>query len=295
MRRMSRLGFQVAFRAIALMGLVLLAGCGRPSAQDYAAFENRLLAEGLLRTDTAPQDAPYGTEDLIRNFERIALYREKDAVRPSGDGNQERSPIKRWYGPLRYTFLGNAVTQADRAETALLMRRIAAVTGLEISESESDPSFWILITTPEERDAVRDQLTRLNPGLANALDYWRENRQVICVTENMVLSADRNRLAGAVAVIAAETSGVLRRACLHEEIVQSLGLGNDHPEVRPSIFNDDGEFALLTEHDEHLLRILYNPRLQPGMSAAEAMPIVRQIVAGISLGEENARLARTSD
>ena len=49
MRRMSRLGFQVAFRAIALMGLVLLAGCGRPSAQDYAAFENRLLAEGLLQ------------------------------------------------------------------------------------------------------------------------------------------------------------------------------------------------------------------------------------------------------
>jgi hypothetical protein len=61
--------------------------------------------------------------------------------------------------------------------------------------------------------------------------------------------------------------------------------------VRPSIFNDDGEFALLTEHDEHLLRILYDPRLKPGMTAEEAMPLVRRIVAGIPLNRPSANLA----
>ena len=43
-----------------------------------------------------------------------------------------------------------------------------------------------------------------------------------------------------------------------------MGLPNDSPEARPSLFNDDLEFALLTEHDAVLLRMLYDPRLRPG-------------------------------
>ncbi len=85
----------------------------------------------------------------------------------------------------------------------------------------------------------------------------------------------------AVAVIRAEQPDIMRLACLQEEIAQGLGLANDSPEARPSIFNDDEEFALLTRHDELLLRILYDPRLKPGMDAATAAPIVREIVAGL--------------
>ena len=56
-----------------------------------------------------------------------------------------------------------------------------------------------------------------------------------------------------------------------------MGLPNDDETVRPSLFNDDEEFALMTLHDELLLRILYDDRLEPGMSPEESMPIVRQI------------------
>ncbi|MEL7179999.1 MAG: DUF2927 domain-containing protein, partial [Pseudomonadota bacterium] len=49
------------------------------------------------------------------------------------------------------------------------------------------------------------------------------------------------------------------------------------PGARPSIFNDDDEFALLTTHDELLLRMLYDARLQTGMDPAIAAPIARQI------------------
>ncbi len=35
----------------------------------------------------------------------------------------------------------------------------------------------------------------------------------------------------------------------------------------------------LTEADKILLRTLYDPRLKPGMTKAEAMPIARQIIA----------------
>jgi hypothetical protein len=58
-----------------------------------------------------------------------------------------------------------------------------------------------------------------------------------------------------------------------------MGLSNDSPQARPSVFNDDEEFGLLTTHDEELLRILYDRRLRPGMSQGEAMPIVQTIIA----------------
>ena len=66
---------------------------------------------------------------------------------------------------------------------------------------------------------------------------------------------------------------------------QGLGLANDSPQARPSIFNDDEEFGLLTRHDELLLRILYDSRLSPGMTEEEARPVV-EIIAAELLGED---------
>ena len=93
---------------------------------------------------------------------------------------------------------------------------------------------------------------------------------------------DDGTYSSAVAVIRAEHPDLLRLSCIHEEIAQGLGLANDSPAARPSVFNDDEEFALLTRHDELLLAMLYDRRLRPGMRAEEAMPIVRQIAAELA-------------
>ena len=87
----------------------------------------------------------------------------------------------------------------------------------------------------------------------------------------------------AIILIKAETAGILRESCAHEEFAQALGPGNDFDGARPSIFNDDQEFALLTAHDEMILRVLYDPRLRPGMTRAEGMPIARAIITGLGL------------
>jgi hypothetical protein len=84
---------------------------------------------------------------------------------------------------------------------------------------------------------------------------------------------------GDIVAIKKEIPPELFETCVEEELAQSMGLMNDDPKVRPSIFNDDQEFALLTTHDEYLLRILYDDRLKAGMTPEVAMPIVRQIVA----------------
>ena len=86
----------------------------------------------------------------------------------------------------------------------------------------------------------------------------------------------------AIAVIRSEHPPLLRRSCIHEEVAQGLGLGNDSPQARPSIFNDDDEFALLTSMDEKLLQILYDPRLKPGMDADTVRPIVQELATRLT-------------
>ncbi len=82
----SRSVIRAALNATVIAGLVVVAGCGgRRSADYYDAIQVALLAEGKLRTETAPKDAPYGAADLTRNFERIALYGEADLMQSGGE------------------------------------------------------------------------------------------------------------------------------------------------------------------------------------------------------------------
>lgn len=281
---MSGRRFAAALRGICVSGLGLLAACSlRPTEQDYVAYQVALRAMGDLRTERSPQDAPFDRQNLIRNFERIALRHEADASVPASEANWQPNALMRWEGPLNYRLVGSAVTEEDRAEVSQLMRLISRLTGLEVTEADRDLNFLILITTPPERQFYAEQLGQLNPALESTFDFWRRTSSVICVANNLFSSSDSNRIVAGLVAIGSETTGLLRKACLHEEIVQALGLANDHPEVRPSIFNDDSEFALLTEHDEYLLRILYDRRLRPGMTADEATPLVRRIVAGMDV------------
>ena len=97
------------------------------------------------------------------------------------------------------------------------------------------------------------------------------------------MSAGPNsEIKSALIIIRSELPKLMRIACFHEEIAQSLGLTNDSHLARPSIFNDDDEFATLTRLDKILLRILYDNRLKSGISQQNSSQLVRQIAKEIS-------------
>ncbi|MEM7498013.1 MAG: DUF2927 domain-containing protein [Pseudomonadota bacterium] len=293
---------------LAALALLPLAACtGQPSAEDYAAYEATLLAVGDLRTDTAPPDAPFTNDDLVRNFSRVALRHEVDIERPGSDDNAATNPLQRWEEPIRYRIVGQGVTEADRIEVAAFLDRIGDITGRAVSRAPFPPAedapgragvagdegvnLMILITEPAERPAVSEALGQLHPALQRSFDLWRRSPSVVCAATNLVAEQDSHAIVFGMIMLGSEVGGLLRRSCIHEEITQALGLGNDHPEVRPSNFTDDEEFALLTRHDEWLLRVLYDPRLRPGMTEDEAMPIVRRIVEELRPGNEPRREA----
>jgi hypothetical protein len=75
-------------------------------------------------------------------------------------------------------------------------------------------------------------------------------------------------LTTAVVLIPDTTSPYVVRACLNEEIAQALGPVNDQYRVSDTVFNDDNVFNSLTDYDHLILRLLYSPELQTGMSKA---------------------------
>ena len=71
---------------------------------------------------------------------------------------------------------------------------------------------------------------------------------------------------------------VFLRACVVEELTQSLGLINDVPGLSYSVFSDDSPQVDLTVPDRWMLRMLYDPRVKPGMGPREVLPLMARFL-----------------
>lgn len=257
----------------------------------YAQVQQALLSQGLLRTDGGGADTPYTDRMLTENFLRIAFYDEYDRTSAGTVQKQTVSELRRWTAPVRVGLrFGASVSQEKRAtDTARVgsyLRRLAILTGHNIRLDDARPNFWVYIVNEDERQALGPVLRTALPELTDTdvRGITELAQSTYCIVYAQSAGSSGNYTA-AFAVIRAEHPDLLRLSCLHEEIAQGLGLPNDSPQARPSIFNDDEEFALLTTQDELMLRMLYNPALRPGMTEAEARPNVETLASRLLGGE----------
>lgn len=248
----------------------------------YQNIQKSLLSRGLLRTDGGGADTRFDDRILAETFIRVAMYDEY-ARGPDGFTALETpTPLRRWTQPVRVGLVfGASVPQQaqaiERARIGSYLGRLARVTGHPISLVNERANFNIFIVNEDERRAMGPLIAQAAPSLTptEVAAVQGLPKETYCLVY-AGLKPD-STYDSALALIRQEHPTLLRMACLHEEIAQGLGLQNDHPKARPSIFNDDEEFALLTRMDEMMLRILYDPRLRPGMTEAEVRPIVQQI------------------
>ena len=254
-------------------------------ARFYGRMQADLLAQGLLRTGGGGIDTPYTDTDLARNFERIAFYDEYARDQGLKKSNGEAGRLRKWKGPVRIGVeFGTSVPEdqraADKALVANYAARLARITKHPVSANSRNPNFHVFVMGKDDNAFARQRAQQIIPSISQAsLDFFSDlPRSILCfvITAGSEQEYEYTR---AIAFIRAEHPQLMRQSCVHEELAQGLGLANDSPGARPSIFNDDDEFALLTTHDEELLRLLYNPALRPGMTADEARPILRRLIA----------------
>ncbi len=251
----------------------------------YAAVEGDLTASGKMRRDTAPSDAPFTVEDLVRNFERVALYDEYVEIGGRFLHSETPALLRRWERPVRVDVvagdsLPSEEVARDRENVAAFTERLARLTGLDMAMAGADDAnFLVLILDTAEQEEfaaeAAGRYSRFGPAVTDALGDAPSD--TYCTAYFFADPEDPSLYAAVAVLIRAEHPPLTRLSCVHEEMAQSMGLPNDSPDARPSLFNDSLEFAFLTEHDEVLLRMLYDPRLHPGMSAEEARPLLPEI------------------
>ncbi len=262
-------------------------------ARYYSALQNDLLTRGLLRTDGGGPDTEFTADALARNFETIALFEEyslgsSQPLKTSGSSSQ----LSRWARPVRVTTqfgpsVSMAQRQKDQASISNYAARLAGITGHPISASGANGNFHVFVVGEDDGAFVQARAKQLIPTIKQSLldQFTNLPQSQYCFVYAFTNAHAAQTYTVAVALIRAEHPDLVRLSCIHEEIAQGLGLSNDSPYARPSIFNDDDEFALLTSHDELLLKMLYDPRLKPGMTPDQARPMVR-VIAYELMGQE---------
>ncbi len=308
--------------AVALMtvGLVGLAGCVTPlpdktpppptirpappppevkprsqASLEMAAFyrqrQSYFLVNDLLRVDGGGPDTPFFQRNLVDNFIRIAMFGEYVTKGDKLIARPTATRLNKWQGPIRMQVqFGETVPPAQRSKDLASIRkytkRLSRLTGLPITLTSRSPNFYVFIVDEEQRRALGPTLKQIAPGITTVMLNLatQMDREQFCMVAAFSASENSPVYSKAVAVIRAEHPDLLRLSCIHEELAQGLGLANDSPAARPSIFNDDEEFALLTHHDELLLQMLYDDRLRPGMTVDEVRPIAEQIAAELMGG-----------
>lgn len=258
----------------------------------YARVERGLLVQGLLRMDGGGPDVPFTKSNLVDNFIQIGLFEEYTTIGNQIVAQKKAGKLHRWEQPvLMQIEFGETVPTdqraRDRADVVHYTKRLARLSGLPMRQVTTDANFHVFFVNEDDRPSLRARLLEIIPRASTAELNAAINMDrssyclVIASTEG-----DSNLFSKAAVIIRAEHPHLMRLSCIHEELAQGLGLSNDSPAARPSIFNDDEEFGLLTTHDEMLLRILYDPRLTAGMSAQEARAQA-EIVASDLLGGES--------
>lgn len=246
----------------------------RDLAQYYRQLEAQLVSQGRLRQDRWTPSLDAGT--LARNFMAIAMRMEY-ALQGGGAGQGGHgAPLRRWEQPVRLgVYFGPSVGAAQRQRDLATVRGVAArlqrASGHPIGLVDSQPNFHVLVLSEAERANARTILRQVAPGLSRAAQgaVLRMRPNTFCMVIAVPGTDPSQGYQQAIAVVRAEHPPRMRQSCIEEELAQGMGLPNDSPLARHSIFNDDEEFGVLTRHDELLLRMLYHDSLRCGMSAGD--------------------------
>lgn len=255
----------------------------------YSRLEERKLSMGQLRQDSGGADTPFDLDKIIEVFEKLAFYNEYNISDNQLLPNASPVSLGKWKTQVNISpRFGDSVSikqkEQDTIEISNLLSVLSEATDHNIKLTDKNTNMYIVIGNQKEIVELTNEISlvleEFDPKRIPIIT--KLPRDIHCVAMTSVSSHQSSEIESALVIIRNELPDVMRKACFHEEIAQSLGLTNDSHLARPSIFNDDDEFATLTKLDKILLKILYDKRLKSGIVRNEAAQLVKQIASEVT-------------
>ena len=255
----------------------------------YNRLEERKLSLGLLRQDGGGTDTPFDVEDIVEAFEQLAFYNEYKIGENQLLPNTDMVNLGKWNSTINISMrFGNSVDTKQKNKDLLdihnLLLILSEATKHKMKISNKNINMYIVVGNQKEvaelTSKIGTNLPEFDPKRIPIIT--RLPKDIHCLAMTSMSAGPNSEIKSALIIIRSELPKLMRIACFHEEIAQSLGLTNDSHLARPSIFNDDDEFATLTRLDKILLQILYDNRLKSGISKQNSFQLVRQIAKEIA-------------
>ena len=211
-------------------------------------------------------------ETLLRNFGTIAFGSEHRVA------TDDR--LAKWRRPIRYEIDNEADVGAPTLPALHRhMQRLLRITTHPIRKAAQGPANFTVILTNRSRyrKHLAASLRQPNPWLvarlarADCAGVYQRRK-------------DTNEIVRAVAIIPVDRArkrGVLQH-CIVEETTQLMGLPNDSDDARGSLFNDRSRRSDLHCQDRLYLRLLYHPRLMPGMRKPAALAVAGDVLSRLT-------------
>jgi hypothetical protein len=204
-----------------------------------------LLAHGLAPTDALSQ-AKEALADAARAFDESALR--------ADDDNSKPMPVRKWTGPIRLTFVNPNAASSLVEPSRRGVKTIAAEANITVVDlQDNDPTANFMVHFDENG-------TRGKPGYCFAHAWW--TKAVITKAE-LRLNPTRIR--------------DFDRCAIHEPL-HAFGFLS-HPHAADSVLSyvQRGQ-RRLTALDVHLIHVLYDERLAPGMRPQPASQLACRLL-----------------
>lgn len=218
----------------------------------------------------------FSDDELIDGFMKTVFGAEYGAHR-AGDGADR---VKRYARPVRVVVeylpspaMSERVGRIRKAQAEAVVRQLAArIRGVRITivPRLSQANLLVLITDRRHYMSVGRTMFGEDAGFM---------RNTIC--SGMTSWDDSYRLYRGTAIVVGDAGTDIFTGCVAEEVLQVLGPVNDDSSLAYSTFNDRNELAGFPLFDQFILNMLYHPRVRPGMTREQVLPVLTDVIRDI--------------
>jgi hypothetical protein len=184
--------------------------------------------------------------------------------------------IRKYIGPVR-VYADNRTKPDRTAQIGAVIADIGKrIHGLDIAMTTDRDASRVMVSLVGDRDLSRsiralygvDRARRIQRSLQpQCLSGFRKNER------SQILHSD--------VLVVADAGDFIFYDCAYEELLQALGPINDDRTVPWTMFNDDVQMGFFDLYDQYLLNILYDKRVQPGMTKTEVRNLLPEVLPDV--------------
>jgi Protein of unknown function (DUF2927) len=266
---------QCSIRTILLASFTLaLAGIySGPAKAENPDLGNRKMSERADFTDSEIKDG----------FFKIALRAELQLGAPAERVRKFDEPVR-----IFVTSMGLPDRRPEIAATVADIR--AHVNHLDVAVTNDRHAANFFVTLVTGRNLSRAIRSRYGSGTATQIEQSLHPQCLSGIGKDK-----RFRIRRAEVILPADADDFTFHDCAYEELLQALGAINDDRSIPWTMFNDDVQMGFFDIYDQYLLNILYDPRVQPGMTKGAVNSVFPEVLPTVRAWVANANPARDAD